>query len=712
MQRYNYWLILLGLLTLTACLERTRLVTAPTEVKSELIEAGIVEVSWNHSGNALGFGIYRDTVTESGQNRPGLKRQAFEKIGNAEASATSYQDTTVEAGYSYSYQVTALYPTGETDSVVQSNDPVVVNVDIEAPSITLAGPTAPITEAGTISLTATATDNETVTKVAFYRNGTKFAEDTSAPFSADISITDSDNGEHTFSAKAYDASGNVGQSNTLALTVAIELIDTLAPTVSLEASSATVTSAGVLTLTATAEDNVAISKVLLYQNGQVIAELLSAPYTAELELTEEDNGQHTFVAEAIDTAGNRTSSSDVVVEVMIEVADTEAPTVSLSSSSQTVEASSALTLSANAQDNVGVEKVAFYRNGAKVSEDESAPFELVVNLDSSDNGEHIFTAKAFDGAGNVGTSNPVTVTVTIPVPDTTPPQISLSSSTLSATTASTIKLSATASDNVAVSRVEFYKGSTLLASKSSAPFDAFPQLTMADNGTVQFSAKAFDAVGNQATSNTVNVNVAIPIPPTVCQTSETYTVQFSSTWSASTHPQNFPGDPHYSLLIGATHNDNVRFWQTGQLATEGIKNMAERGRNVELRTELNTAKTNGTAENVIEDTANLTTSPASRSLAFPISPSHSQISLVAMIAPSPDWFVGVSGLELCESGTWVNKTVTLYAYDAGTDSGTTYTSPNQETSPAEVIRRITTTPFMVDGVLEPVGTLTFTKNSP
>lgn len=42
--------------------------------------------------------------------------------------------------------------------------------------------------------------------------------------------------------------------------------------------------------------------------------------------------------------------------------------------------------------------------------------------------------------------------------------------------------------------------------------------------------------------------------------------------------------------------------------------------------------------------------------------------------PSPDWIVGVSGLELCLSNcSWVDHVqLNLYPFDAGTDSGLTY----------------------------------------
>jgi hypothetical protein len=62
-----------------------------------------------------------------------------------------------------------------------------------------------------------------------------------------------------------------------------------------------------------------------------------------------------------------------------------------------------------------------------------------------------------------------------------------------------------------------------------------------------------------------------------------------------------------------------------------------------------------------------------------------------MLGPSPDWIVGVSSLELClRNCSWASeKVVDLYLWDAGTDSGISYLSPNTPTIPRERIRRIT-----------------------
>jgi hypothetical protein len=86
------------------------------------------------------------------------------------------------------------------------------------------------------------------------------------------------------------------------------------------------------------------------------------------------------------------------------------------------------------------------------------------------------------------------------------------------------------------------------------------------------------------------------------------------------------------------------------------------------------------------------------------------VSVVTMIAPSPDWFVGVSGLNLLEDGAWVEqKIVGLFPYDAGTDSGESYASPNKSTEPPEDIRVLEMEPVLVADKVPILGTFTFTR---
>ena len=70
---------------------------------------------------------------------------------------------------------------------------------------------------------------------------------------------------------------------------------------------------------------------------------------------------------------------------------------------------------------------------------------------------------------------------------------------------------------------------------------------------------------------------------------------------------------------------------------------------------------------------------------------YSMVSLITMIAPSPDWFVGVDSYDLCGMNGWKeNVTMDLLPWDAGTGNGLNYSPKTGDTMPVNVIMRITT----------------------
>jgi hypothetical protein len=197
----------------------------------------------------------------------------------------------------------------------------------------------------------------------------------------------------------------------------------------------------------------------------------------------------------------------------------------------------------------------------------------------------------------------------------------------------------------------------------------------------------------------------VPVPDPVAR----YVVTFQSDWSPATHPTDWPDDAHYSGLIGGTHSSRVSFWQEGQLASPGIQLMAEKGRKTPLDEEVLAAVAAGNAEFVLSGDA-LSGSPRSVSLEFDVSVNFPLVTLVTMVAPSPDWFVGVAGLSLLINGQWTNETTaTLFPWDAGTDSGITYAAENFATVPAEPIHRLLGFPVAVNGTVAPFGTMTFRR---
>lgn len=96
-------------------------------------------------------------------------------------------------------------------------------------------------------------------------------------------------------------------------------------------------------------------------------------------------------------------------------------------------------------------------------------------------------------------------------PDTTSPSVTLTSPAANARLTGVATLGATASDNVAVSRVEFYLDGTLKGTATSAPYAVGLDTSTLNRGSYTVTAKAFDAAGNMGVSQGVAVTVPISI---------------------------------------------------------------------------------------------------------------------------------------------------------------------------------------------------------
>lgn len=199
---------------------------------------------------------------------------------------------------------------------------------------------------------------------------------------------------------------------------------------------------------------------------------------------------------------------------------------------------------------------------------------------------------------------------------------------------------------------------------------------------------------------------ALPAPAPTAAPEATYRVTFDATWSAATHA--VPANPHFSPLIGGTHGPGVRFWQPGAIASDGIEAMAERGNPSPLDAEIRTAIEAGSAQTLIQGDG--TPSPGRVSVTFRVTRDLPLVTLVTMVAPTPDWFVGVESLSLIENGQWVNeKVVPLVPWDAGTDSGRDFLSPDRDSQPRQPIAPIGSPPLGAAGAALPLGTFTFSR---
>jgi hypothetical protein len=186
---------------------------------------------------------------------------------------------------------------------------------------------------------------------------------------------------------------------------------------------------------------------------------------------------------------------------------------------------------------------------------------------------------------------------------------------------------------------------------------------------------------NNRTTLTLLLPLAALAAPSLAQDQVQYSFEFVAEWSASTHPTSFPNNPHFSPIIGTTHNDSVSLWEPGGIATFGIERMAETGSPSSLSSEVSSLINQGDADQFI-NLGGVALSPDNRTGTITVDSDFPLVSLVTMIAPSPDWFVGIHDVDLRPGGIWARDLVfDLDPYDSGTDAGVNYTSGNADITP-------------------------------
>lgn len=92
--------------------------------------------------------------------------------------------------------------------------------------------------------------------------------------------------------------------------------------------------------------------------------------------------------------------------------------------------------------------------------------------------------------------------------DTIPPSVQLTAPGANAVLASTVNLTASASDASGIDRVEFYAGAALVAADNTSPYGVAWNTTTVPNGTYVLTGRAYDTAGNSAASAGVSVRVS------------------------------------------------------------------------------------------------------------------------------------------------------------------------------------------------------------
>jgi len=87
------------------------------------------------------------------------------------------------------------------------------------------------------------------------------------------------------------------------------------------------------------------------------------------------------------------------------------PTATITAPANGATVSGTVSITANASDDIGIERVEFLLDGSLLGSDASAPYAFAWNSATASNGAHVLAARAIDLAGNTGVSPQVNVTV-------------------------------------------------------------------------------------------------------------------------------------------------------------------------------------------------------------------------------------------------------------------------------------------------------------
>jgi hypothetical protein len=178
------------------------------------------------------------------------------------------------------------------------------------------------------------------------------------------------------------------------------------------------------------------------------------------------------------------------------------------------------------------------------------------------------------------------------------------------------------------------------------------------------------------------------------------TIQIS--WGDPRVPIGHPNDPHTGNMFLVTHNPYYSLFKVNNIASLGIRKSAEYGVVDELKMESQKSpdvykiytsdvlKAPGVRTFIIEDNS-----------MFPL------FSFTTMLAPSPDWFTGITNIDL---RSITNHTFPLYAYDSGSAYGSIFmTEPKYHRKMLIPISYKADAPFFPTGNVIPIGYININK---
>ncbi|HEY5549710.1 MAG TPA: Ig-like domain-containing protein [Candidatus Saccharimonadales bacterium] len=300
---------------------------------------------------------------------------------------------------------------------------------------------------------------------------------------------------------------------------------------------------------------------------------------------------------------------------------------------------------------------------------------IYTSLPKQASGTYTFEVQAKDEAGNISetASRSINFDPTPPPPppaDTTPPSVSLTSPAANETVSGTVNVTADATDNVGVTKVEFFVDGSLSNSDTTSPYGFSWDTTTLPNGSHSLIAKAYDAASNNVSTGSLSVNVingdtTPPSTPTALSaTAATYN-RVNLSWTTSTDNIGISG--YYIVRNGVTIA-----LSTGTATTYSDSTVAaSTSYSYQVMATDAVGNTSGLSN------AALVTTPQAPDTSPPTAPSDLTATAVSSSQINLSWTtstdnIGITGYDIYRNGAKIATVTTTTFGNAGLSPSTSY----------------------------------------
>jgi len=179
--------------------------------------------------------------------------------------------------------------------------------------------------------------------------------------------------------------------------------------------------------------------------------------------------------------------------------DGTSPTVSIQTPTSGSILKGMINVNVSASDNVRVSKVELYLSNNLISTLSEAPYQFSVNTTSFSDGNYNLIAKAYDDAGNLGSSTAINIQIYNTIDLISPVINSISPVDGSKISGTKVSIIASSTDNIAVVKSNLYINDKVVSTSTNGSLIYSWNLRKVSAGTYKIKVEAIDQAGNTTT---------------------------------------------------------------------------------------------------------------------------------------------------------------------------------------------------------------------